>query len=99
MTNLLLIISWIFIIFGIIGFYRFDNIYMKIIIAGKIDTIAFFSIILSLIFYLGISIESLKLFVILLFFMITNPLNSQFIGRTALINGIPIKDDLKGEIK
>jgi len=92
MTAIFLIISWVFILFGLIGFYRFENIYMKILIAGKIDTVAFFSVIIGMIFHQGLSPESLKLFFILLFFLITNPLNSQFIGRSALVNGIPVKE-------
>lgn len=90
-SNFFLVISWIFLIFGVIGLFRFQSIYLKILVASKIDTIAFFSIILTLVFRIGFQWESLKLFIILIFFMITNPLNSQFIGRSALVNGIPLK--------
>lgn len=91
-SNVFLIISWIFILFGLIGLFRFQSIYLKILVASKIDTVAFFSIILALVFRMGIQWETLKLLGILLFFLITNPLNNQFIGRSALINGIPLKD-------
>ncbi|NBG87727.1 cation:proton antiporter [Isachenkonia alkalipeptolytica] len=90
-SNFFLIISWVFLIFGVIGLFRFQSIYLKILVASKIDTVAFFSIILALVFRIGLQWETLKLLVILLFFLITNPLNSQFIGRSALINGIPLK--------
>ncbi len=91
-SNFFLIISWIFLIFGVIGLFRFKSIYLKILVASKIDTVAFFSIILALVFRMGFQWETAKLLVILLFFLITNPLNSQFIGRSALINGLPLKD-------
>lgn len=91
-SNVFLIISWIFIIFGLVGLFRFQNIYLKILVASKIDTVAFFSIILALVFRIGLQWETLKLLGILLFFLVTNPLNSQFIGRSALINGIPLND-------
>lgn len=90
-SNFFLIISWVFLIFGLIGLFRFESIYSKILVASKIDTVAFFSIILALVFRIGLQWETLKLLIILLFFLITNPLNSQFIGRSALINGIPLK--------
>ena len=90
-SNFFLIVSWIFLIFGVISVFRFKSIYLKILVASKIDTVAFFSIILALLFRIGFQWEALKLLVILLFFLITNPLNSQFIGRSALINGIPLK--------
>ncbi|NBG87888.1 cation:proton antiporter [Isachenkonia alkalipeptolytica] len=91
-SNFFLMISWIFLLFGVIGLFRFKSIYLKILVASKIDTVAFFSIILALVFRIGLQWESLKLLAILLFFLITSPLNSQFIGRSALINGIPLKD-------
>ncbi len=93
--KLLLVISWIYIIFGIIGIFRFDNIYSRLLTSSKIDTVAFITIILALIFKSGMNYISIRLLMILFFIVLTNPVSNHIITSSAYLNGIPIRKEGK----
>lgn len=88
--KLLLILSWIYITFGIIGILRFKDIYSRLLTSSKIDTAALITIFLALIIKSGFSAISVKLFVILLFMIITGPVTNHVIARSAYLNGIEL---------
>ena len=90
----LLILSWIYIIFGLIGIFRFNNMYVRLLTSSKIDTVATITILIALIVKSGINDLSLRLLLILIFIMITNPVNNHIICRSAYLNGIRIKDEI-----
>ncbi|MBS4538356.1 monovalent cation/H(+) antiporter subunit G [Clostridium sp. D2Q-11] len=92
-SGLLFSISWIFIAFGLIGIYRFKNMYARLLVSSKIDTVAFITIIFALIFEAGLSPISIRLIIILIFILLTGPVSSHIITRSAYLNGIPLKDD------
>lgn len=91
-SNILLVISWIYIIFGIIGIFRFKNMYARLLTSSKIDTVAFITIILALIFKVGFSGLSIRLIMILIFMLLTGPVSSHIIARSAYLNGVDLKD-------
>lgn len=87
----LLIISWIYIAFGMIGIFRFSNMYSRLLTSSKIDTVASITVLIALIFYCGFSYFSIRLLLILIFIMITSPISNHVIARSAYLNGIPIE--------
>lgn len=91
-SNILLIISWIYIIFGVVGIYRFKNMYARLLTSSKIDTVAFITIIIALIFKAGFSSLSIRLIIILLFMLLTGPVSSHIIARSAYLNGVALKE-------
>ncbi|SHJ82856.1 monovalent cation/H(+) antiporter subunit G [Paramaledivibacter caminithermalis] len=91
----LLILSWIYILFGIVGIFRFSNMYSRLLTSSKIDTVASITILLALIFYNGFSVFSLRLFLILIFVIITCPISNHVIARSAYLNGIIIEKEGK----
>ncbi|RKD30576.1 monovalent cation/H(+) antiporter subunit G [Thermohalobacter berrensis] len=94
--KILLIISWIYVIFGVIGIFRFNNMYARLLTGSKIDTAASITIIAALIIRAGISQFSIKLLLILLFLMVTNPISNHVLARSAYLNGIEVKKEGKG---
>ncbi|MCM1991288.1 monovalent cation/H(+) antiporter subunit G [Oceanirhabdus seepicola] len=86
--KLLFILSWIYIIFGIIGIFSFNDIYSRLLTSSKIDTAALLTIFFALIIKCGFSTMSIKLFLILLFIIITGPVANHIIARSAYLNGI-----------
>ncbi|MBS4536491.1 monovalent cation/H(+) antiporter subunit G [Clostridium sp. D2Q-14] len=94
-SNLLLVLSWIFILFGVIGIFRFKNMYARLLTSSKIDTVAFITIIFALILRTGFSDLTIRLVLILIFILMTGPISSHVIARSAYLNGIPLKEDDK----
>ncbi|SRR6056297_102560 len=88
--KILLVISWIYIIFGIIGIFRFENMYSRLLTSSKIDTVATFTVLIALLFYTGISEYTVKLLLIIFFLVITSPISNHIIVRSAYLNGIPV---------
>lgn len=93
--KIFLIISWIYILFGLIGIFRFSNMYARLLTSSKIDTVASITILLALIIKSGFSPITIRLLIILLFIMITNPVSNHIIARSAYFNGIRLKEDDK----
>ncbi|WP_201750426.1 monovalent cation/H(+) antiporter subunit G [Senegalia massiliensis] len=90
---ILIFLSWIFIFFGVLGIYRFKNIYARLLTSSNIDTVAFITIIFALIFKVGINTLSIRLIIILVFMLLTGPVSNHIIARSAYLNGIPSKPD------
>ena len=93
--KVLLVIAWVYILFGMIGIFRFENMYARLLTSSKIDTVAAITIIIALIVKSGISYLSLRLFLIMIFIVITNPVNNHVIARSAYLNGIPLNDEVR----
>lgn len=89
----LLILSWIYIIFGIIGIFRFKNMYARLLTSSKIDTVATLTILIALIIKSGFNLLSLRLLIIMIFLMLTSPVSNHIIARSAYLNGIELKEE------
>jgi multicomponent Na+:H+ antiporter subunit G len=89
---MLLIIGCIFIGFSIVGILRYRNIYTKILLISKVDTVATLTIIIGLIIKMGFSMATVKLIILTVFLMITNPINTHMIARAAWLNGASFED-------
>jgi multicomponent Na+:H+ antiporter subunit G len=89
------IISIIFIVAGIlfmlmgsIGILRLPDFYARTHAVGKSDTLGIVFVIVGLIIFEGFTQSSLKLFLIVLFIALSNPIGSHALGRAALKKGI-----------
>lgn len=91
----MLLLSWIFIVFGIIGIFRFKNLYSRLLTSSKIDTASVITILFALIFKCGFSKISAKLFLILIFMLFTGPVTNHIIARSAYLNGVNVKGSAK----
>jgi len=81
--NIVMIIGVIFMLFGVIGLFRFKDFYLKILVLVKIDTVGALTFMLGIIIKHGFSFFSLKIFLIMILLLILNPLTAHIIARAA----------------
>ena len=90
--NVLIIIGVIFMLFGVVGIFRFKNFYPRILVSTKIDAVGMLTLVLGIAFRHGISFFSGKLMLIIIVLLILNPLVSHIIARSAHLNGHDIEN-------
>lgn len=92
LITLLLVLSWVAIVFGMSSLYVLKNLYTRLLSAATIDTVASLTILLAL---LLVSIEKFDYvirFVLLIgFLLITNPISSHVNIRSAFLTGVKVK--------
>ena len=86
-SNIIIIIGLIFSFFGVLGIFRFKTFYARMLVAAKIETVGFFTLILGLIIRHGLSFFSAKLVLLLIIVLIINPLTAHIITRSAHLSG------------
>lgn len=90
--KILMVVSWMYITFGVFGIFRFNNLYSRLLTSSKIDTVAAISLLSALIIYSGFSEYMVKLLLLLIFLFLTNPISSHIIVRSAYLNGMPVNE-------
>ena len=91
--NIIICAGIAFIAFGIFGIFRFGNFYSRVLISAKVDTVGFITIMAGVVIKQGISFFSMKIALILLLMIITNPLSTHSIARSAFFSGYRFKGD------
>ncbi len=87
--SIIFIVSGIlFMLMGSIGILRLPDFYARTHAVGKSDTLGIVFVIVGLIIFEGFTQSSLKLFLIVLFIALSNPIGSHALGRAALKKGI-----------
>ena len=97
-ANIIMAIGVGFMLFGLIGLFRFDNFYARILIAGKIDTVGALTIVFGLMVKHGFGFFSLKLLLLAVFILLLNPLVSHIVARSAYLSGHSNEDDHVGHV-
>ena len=87
-ANILLISAWFFMLFGIFGLFRLKGIYTRLLSSAKIDSVTVITLFAALMIKTGFTVMTLKLAVVLIFYLLTNPVTNQIIANSALRNGI-----------
>jgi len=84
-----------FMLFGVIGiFQRKKDFYYRILVACKIDTVGFLTIIIGLAIRHGFSFFTGKLFLIAIIMMVLNPLVAHIMVRSAYNSGyVPASEE------
>lgn len=77
-----------FIFVGSIGIIRLPDFYSRTHSISKSDTLGIILVIAGLIVYEGFTQSSLKLFLVILFVTLSNPIGSHALGRAALKSGL-----------
>ncbi|MCT4634406.1 MAG: monovalent cation/H(+) antiporter subunit G [Firmicutes bacterium] len=95
--NALMIISWFLLLIGIIGIYKFDGVYSKLLSSSKIDSVTIIILSMALIIKVGFNLMSLKILLILVFYLLTNPITNQMIGSSAYMNGVKTEKEKYNE--
>ncbi len=90
LAYLLITIALILMAFGVIGLFRFKDFYSRILISAKIETVGFLTIMIGFVILSGLSYAAMKILLITLMVMITNPLSTHAITRSAFLSGYAI---------
>lgn len=82
-----------FLLIGSIGIVRLPGFYSRTHSTSKSDTLGLLLVITGFIIYEGWHLNSIKLFLILLFIALTNPIGSHALARAAYETGLkPFKE-------
>jgi multicomponent Na+:H+ antiporter subunit G len=87
---IVLVISWVFIIFGVVAIFAFPNLYMRIIASTIIDTVASIIVILAAILMMFTFGFLFRLILLLLFIILTSPISTHVNIRAAYLSKLPI---------
>ncbi|MEX2347923.1 MAG: monovalent cation/H(+) antiporter subunit G [Balneolaceae bacterium] len=83
-----------FLLIGSIGIIRLPDFYSRTHATSKSDTLGMMLVIIGLIIFEGLTINSGKLFLILMFILLANPIGAHALARAALHAGLkPIFPD------
>lgn len=80
----LLLLGGVLMLIGVIGLYRFPDLFSRLHVTSVVDSLGIISILIGLIFISGINLVSIKLFLILVFFIITAPVTTHALAQAAL---------------
>ena len=93
-SSVFILVGSLSIIVGLLGVYRMPDFFTRLHAASIIDTLGAMLILFGLIMYHGISIVSVKLFLILVFILITTPTAAHALAKSALHGNLkPVIDD------
>ena len=81
--NVVVVIGAVCMIFGIVGLFRFENFYLRLLVSSKVDTVGALTLIIGLAIRHGISYFSAKLVLLIAIMLILNPLVAHMIAGTA----------------
>jgi len=92
--NIVMIIGLIFMFFGVFGLYKFKDFYLRILVLAKVDTVGAITFMIGIIIKHGLSFFSLKVLLILVLFLILNPLTAHIIARAAYLSIEGVSDEI-----
>jgi len=94
---LFIFMGLVFIFFGTLGIIRFPDIYTRLQTSSKCDAAGAVALLVGLMIREGLDSLSLRILLILVFLLLTNPVASHAIARSAAIRGIkPWRKKKKG---
>ncbi|MCL2856079.1 MAG: monovalent cation/H(+) antiporter subunit G [Defluviitaleaceae bacterium] len=96
-SNILLVIGLIFMVFGVIGLFRFRDFYPRILMASKIDTVGMTTLLLGLAVRHGFTFFTAKLVLMMVIIIILNPLVAHIMVRSAYLSGYDLKGEITGD--
>ncbi len=79
---------------GILIIYKYKGFYIKAATTSLIDSIGFIFIVIGIMIYNGANFISLKLFLLLIFSMMLNPLSNHYIVKCAYKSGYKDNKDI-----
>ncbi|MBN1891289.1 MAG: monovalent cation/H(+) antiporter subunit G [Clostridiales bacterium] len=92
-VSVLMLIALIFMSFGVIGIFRFRNFYSRTLVTAKSETVGFLTMMIAVMISSGMSFFTLKVGLITIFVMMTNPIVTHSIARSAHHSGYQIRKD------
>lgn len=87
-ANLFILFGLIFFFFGTIGIIRFPDIYTRLQASSKCDGAGAVALLVGFIIREGFNTYSLQMLIIIFFILLTSPVSTHAIARSAAIRGI-----------
>lgn len=92
-ANIVIIIGLVFMALGVFGVFRFKDYYSRILITAKVDTVGFITIMIGYMIKHGFDFFSGKIILVLALYLITNPIATHAVTRSAHLSGYRIKKE------
>lgn len=93
-ANIIIIAGLVFMALGIFGTFRFNDFFNRILVTAKVDAVGFIAILLGYMLKTGFSFFTLKILMVLILYLVTNPIGTHAILRSADIRDYKIKKEL-----
>ena len=84
--NIIIFAGIVFMLFGVVGIFRFKNFYARILVAAIIDTVGVFTVIIGIAVKHGLGFFSMKLLLLIILTMIINPLLAHIMAGSAYLS-------------
>ncbi len=95
LSDALIAVALLFMALGVLGVFRFRHFYARILITAKVEIIGFLVMMTGIVIRHGFSFFSLKVGLISLFVLLTNPLTTMAITRSAHRSGVRPQPDAR----
>ena len=86
-----LVVGVVFCVIGAVGILRLSDLYMRTHAATIIDTMGAGMILIGLMFQGGLTIVTVKLFLVLVLLLYTSPAASHALVKAAYVQGVRVK--------
>ena len=91
--NIVIFIGLAFMAIGVVGLYKFKDFYLRLLVLAKIDTVGAITFMIGIIIRHGFSFFSLKVLLIMVLFLVLNPLTAHIIARASYLSIEGITED------
>lgn len=88
LTIIFVVLGIFFLLIGSVGIIRLPDFYSRTHATSKSDTLGMMLIIIGLIIFEGLTLNSGKLFLVLLFILLANPIGAHALARAAYNSGL-----------
>ena len=86
-------IGLIFMLFGVIGLFKYKNFYIRVLVASKIDTVGVLTVTVGIALQQGLQFFSFRILLIVGLMFIINPMVTHLITRSAYESEFPLEDN------
>ena len=77
----------VFMAFGVVGIYKFNNFYTRLLASSKVDTVGMLTVMIGVIVSHGFSYFTGKVLLLLAIMLIFTPLVTHVLARSAYLSG------------
>ena len=90
--EILVVIGAVFMLFGVIGIFKYRHFYPRILIVSKIDTAGALTILIGVAIMHGFSFFTLRILILLAIMLVVNPMVTQVLASSAYLSGYQLQD-------
>ena len=95
--NIIIIAGIMFMFFGVVGIFKFDTFYTRLLATSKTDTVGALTLIIGVAIKHGFSFFTGKIILLAVIMLIFNPLVAHILARSAYLSGHEVEKSLDAE--